>query len=139
MSGGHDVAVVAAGASGNDALLDVEFAVGNLIHQAVMEVGIAHAAVDAFFRFMKDISQIGVELVDCKGVARMHGHGDHRLDFAQIDVNDAVIVGDVGRIEFLVILRPAVLGQGKSLRIVVGAPYRRQARRSVVMTSTLLR
>ena len=51
MSGGHDVAVVAAGASGNDALLDVEFAVGDLIHQAVMEVGIAHAAVDAFFRF----------------------------------------------------------------------------------------
>ena len=128
MSGGHDVAVVAAGASGNDALLDVEFAVGNLIHQAVMEVGIAHAAVDAFFRFMKDISQIGVELVDGKGVARMHGHGDHRLDFAQIDVNDAVVVSDVGRIEFLVILRPAVLGQ-VSLRIVVGAPYRRQARR----------
>ena len=122
MSGSHDVAVVAAGAAGNDALLDVEFAVDYLIRQAVMEVGIAHAAVDAFFRFVKDIGQVGVELVDGKGVARMHGHGDHRLDLAQIDVNDAVVVGHVGRIKFLVILRPAVLGQ-VGLRIVVGAPY----------------
>ena len=122
MSGSHDVAVVAAGAAGNDALLDVEFAVDDLIHQAVMEVGIAHAAVDAFFRFMKDIGQIGVELVNGKGVARMHRHGDHRLDLAQIDVNDAVVVSHIGWIEFLVVLRPAVLSQ-VGLRVVVGAPY----------------
>ena len=110
VGGSHDIAVVAAGTAGDDALLDLEFPVLDLIGQAVFQIFIAHAAVDGFFCFVEDIFQIGIELINNKGVAGMHGHGNHRLDRAQVDVNHTVIVGDVGRIQFLIGIAAAVLG-----------------------------
>ena len=128
MGSGHDVAVVAASTAGDDALLDLELAVFDFIGQAVFQILVAHAAVDGFFRFMEDIFQVGIEFINGKGVAGMHGHGDHRLDGAQVDVDHAVVIGHIGGIQFFISIAAAVLGQ-IGLGVVIGPPYRRQARR----------
>ena len=77
---------------------------------------------------MEDVFQIGIQFIDGKGIARMHRHGDHRLDCAQVDVNHAVIISDVGRIEFLIGIAASVLRE-ESLRIVISPPYRGKTRR----------
>ena len=128
MGSGHDVAVITAGAAGNDPLLYHEFTVFNFIGKGVFQIFIAHAFVDGFFRFVKDVFQIGIEFVNREGIARMHGHGNHRLDGAEVDINEAVVIGHIGRIQFFIGISAAVLSE-IGFRIFVGPPYGRQARR----------
>ena len=70
MGSGHDIAVITAGAAGNDSLLYHEFTVFNFIGKGVFQIFIAHAVVDGFFRFVKDVFQIGIEFVNREGIAR---------------------------------------------------------------------
>ena len=57
---------------------------------------------------MQDVRQIGVQLVDLVDITGMERQGDHGFDAAQVHIDTAVVVGDVRRIQFAVILRPSV-------------------------------
>ena len=44
-----------------------------------------------------------IEFINGKGVAGMHGHGNHRLDGRKINIDAAIIVCHICRIQFLII------------------------------------
>ena len=56
----------------------------------------------------------------------MERQRDHGLDARQVDLDAAVVVGNIGGLEFAVVVAAAVHGQ-KRVRILVGSPDARQA------------
>ena len=74
---------------------------------------------------MQDVLEVLVELVDLKAVGRMERQRDHGLDARQVDLDAAVVVGDIGGLELAVVVPAAVHGQ-KRVRVLVGGPDARQ-------------
>ena len=75
---------------------------------------------------MQDVLEVLVELVNLKAVRRMERQRDHGLDARQVDLDAAVVVGDIGGLELAVVVAAAVHGQ-KRARVLVGGPDARQA------------
>ena len=117
--------VVAARAAGDNALLHVQLAVDDLVEQAKVRLALADLG-GLELHLVKDVLEVLVELVDLKAVGRMERQRDHGLDAGQIDLDAAVIVGDIGGLELAVVVAAAVHGQ-KRVRVLVGGPDARQA------------
>lgn len=75
---------------------------------------------------VQDVLEVLVELVDLKAVGRMERQRDHGLDARQVDLDAAVVVGDIGGLELAVVVAAAVHGQ-ECVRVLVGGPDARQA------------
>ena len=117
--------VVAARAAGDNALLHVKLAVDDLVEQAKVCLALADLG-GLELHLMQDVLEVLVELVDLKAVGRMERQGDHGLDARQIDLDAAVVVGNIGGLELAVVVAAAVHGQ-KRARVLVGGPDARQA------------
>ena len=74
---------------------------------------------------VKDVLEVLVELVNLKAVGRMERQRNHGLDAGQIDLDAAVVVGNIGRLELAVVVAAAVHGQ-ECVRVLVGGPDARQ-------------
>jgi len=117
--------VVAARAAGNNALLHVQLAVDDLVEQA--KVRLAFADLGSLeLHLVQDVLEILVELVNLEAVGRMERQRDHGLDARQIDLDAAVVVGNIGGLELAVVVAAAVHGQ-KRVCVLVGSPDARQA------------
>ena len=112
--------VVAARAAGDNALLHVQLAVDDLVEQTKVCLALADLG-GLELNLMQDVLEVLVELVDLKAVGRMERQRDHRLDARQVDLDAAVVVGDIGGLELAVVVATAVHGQ-KRVRVVVGCP-----------------
>ena len=121
----HHGVVVAARAAGDNALLHVQLAVDNLVEQAKVRLALADLG-SLELDLVQDILEVLVELVDLKAVGRMERQGDHGLDARQVDLDAAVVVGDISGPELAVVVAAAVHGQ-KRVRVLVGCPDARQA------------
>ena len=75
---------------------------------------------------VKDVLEVLVKLVDLKAVGRVERQRNHGLDARQIDLDAAVVVGNIGGLELAVVVATAVHGQ-KRMRVLVGGPDARQA------------
>ena len=117
--------VVTARAAGDNALLHVQLAVDDLVEQAKVRLALADLG-SLELHLMQDILEVLVELVDLKAVGRMERQRDHGLDAGQIDLDAAVIVGDIGGLELAVVVAAAVHGQKRAC-VLVGGPDARQA------------
>ena len=112
--------VVAARAAGDNALLHVQLAVDDLVEQAKVRLALADLG-GLEFHLVQDVLEILVELVNLKAVGRMERQRDHGLDARQIDLDAAVVVGNIGGLELAVVVTAAVHGQ-KRVRVLVGGP-----------------
>ena len=120
-----DVRVVAARAAGDDALLNDDFAVDDLVGQS--ELGTSAGHFDRFLLDLgEDVLRVGLHFVDFKDVRRVERKGDHRLDAGEVDIDAAVIVSDVGRRQFPVVVSPAVLFEER-FGVLIGLPDGGQA------------
>ena len=117
--------VVAARAAGDDALLHVQLAVDDLVEQAKVRLTLADLG-GLELHLVQDVLEVLVELVDLKAVGRMERQRDHGLDARQIDLDAAVVVGDIGGLELAVVVAAAVHGQ-ECMRVLVSGPDARQA------------
>ena len=117
--------VVAARAAGDNALLHVQLAVDDLVEQAKVRLALADLG-GLELGLMQDVLEVLVELVDLKAVGRMERQRDHGLDAGQIDLDAAVIVGDIGGLELAVVVAAAMHGQKRAC-VLVGGPDARQA------------
>ena len=117
--------VVAARAAGDNALLHVQLAVDDLVEQAKVRLALADLG-GLELNLMQDVLEVLVELVDLKAVGRMERQRDHGLDARQVDLDAAVVVGNIGGLELAVVVAAAVHGQ-KRVRVLVGGPDARQA------------
>ena len=117
--------VVAARAAGDNALLHVQFAVDDLVEQAKVRLTLADLG-GLKLHLVKDVLEVLIELVDLKAVGRMERQRDHGLDARQVDLDAAVVVGDIGGLELAVVVAAAVHGQ-ECVRVLVGGPDARQA------------
>ena len=116
--------VVTARAAGDNALLHVQLAVDDLVEQAKVRLALADLG-SLELHLMQDVLEVLVELVDLKAVGRMERQRDHGLDARQVDLDAAVIVGDIGGLELAVVVAAAVHGQ-KRVCVLVGGPDARQ-------------
>ncbi len=71
----------------------------------------AHQLLDVLLAGVEDVLQVGVQLLDGVGVGGVHGQGDHGPDGRQVHLDHAVVVGQAGRGQGLVVPRAAVDGQ----------------------------
>ena len=117
--------VVAARAAGDNALLHVQLAVDDLVEQAKVRLALADLG-GLELHLMQDVLEVLVELLDLKAVGRMERQRDHGLDVRQIDLDAAIVVGNIGGLELAVVVAAAMHGQ-KRVRILVGGPDARQA------------
>ena len=117
--------VVAARAAGDNALLHMQLAVDDLVEQAKVRLALADLG-GLELHLMQDVLEVLVELVDLKAVGRMERQRNHGLDARQIDLDAAVVVGDIGGLELAVVVATAVHGQER-MRVLVGSPDARQA------------
>ena len=117
--------VVAARAAGDNALLHVQFAVDDLVEQAKVRLTLADLG-GLELHLVKDVLEVLIELVDLKAVGRMERQRDHGLDARQVDLDAAVVVGDIGGLELAIVVAAAVHGQ-ECVRVLVGGPDARQA------------
>ena len=115
-----DGVVVAAGAAGDHTLLDMELAIDDLVEQAEVDL-IAADAGRLGLDPVQDVLEVLVELVDGEGVGRVEGQRDHGLDLREVDLDAAVVVGDVGGRELAVLVAAAVLGEER-VGVLVGGP-----------------
>ena len=116
--------VVAARAAGDNALLHVQLAVDDLVEQAKVRLALADLS-GLELHLVKDVLEVLVELVNLKAVGRMERQRNHGLDAGQIDLDAAVVVGNIGRLELAVVVAAAVHGQ-ECVRVLVGGPDARQ-------------
>ena len=112
--------VVAARAAGDNTLLHVQLAVDDLVEQAKVRLALADLG-GLELDLVQDVLEVLVELVDLKAVGRMERQRDHGLDARQVDLDAAVVVGDIGGLELAVVVAAAVHGQ-KRVRVLVGCP-----------------
>jgi len=103
----------------------VQLAVDNLVEQAKVRLALADLS-GLELHLVKDVLEVLVELVNLKAVGRMERQRNHGLDARQIDLDAAVVVGNIGRLELAVVVAAAVHGQ-KRVRVLVGGPDARQA------------
>ena len=103
----------------------MKLAVDDLVEQAKVCLALADLG-GLELHLMQDVLEVLVELVDLKAVGRMERQGDHGLDARQIDLDAAVVVGNIGGLELAVVVAAAVHGQ-KRARVLVGGPDARQA------------
>ena len=112
--------VVAARAAGDNALLHVQLAVDDLVEQAKVRLALADLG-GLELHLMQDVLEVLVELVDLKAVGRMERQRDHGFDARQIDLDAAVVVGNIGGLELAVVVAAAVHGQ-ECVRVLVSCP-----------------
>ena len=98
----------------------MQLAVNDLVEQAKVRLALADLGC-LELDLVQDVLEILVELVDLKAVGRMERQGDHGLDARQIDLDAAVVVGDIGGLELAIVVAAAVHGQ-KRVRVLVGGP-----------------
>ena len=103
----------------------MQLAVDDLVEQAKVRLALADLG-GLELHLVKDVLEVLVELVDLKAVGRMERQRDHGLDARQIDLDAAVVVGDIGGLELAVVVAAAVHGQ-KCVCVLVGGPNARQA------------
>ena len=75
---------------------------------------------------MENICKVGIDILDGVDIGRMERHGDHRLDFTQIDVYKTVIVSDCARLQFPEVITSSV-DIVELFDLVIGSPDRREA------------
>ena len=103
----------------------MQLAVDDLVEQA--EVRLALADLDGLeLDLVQDVLEVLVELVNLKAVGRMERQRDHGLDARQVDLDAAVVVGNIGGHELTIVVAAAVHGQ-KRVRVLVGGPDGGQA------------
>ena len=117
--------VVAARAAGDNALLHVQLAVDDLVEQAKVRLTLADLG-SLELHLVQDVLEVLVKLVNLKAVGRMERQRNHGLDARQVDLDAAVIVGNIGGLELAVVVAAAVHGQ-ECVRVLVGSPDTRQA------------
>ena len=103
----------------------MQLAIDNLVEQAKVRLALADLG-GLELHLVKDVLEVLVELVNLEAVGRMERQRDHGLDARQIDLDAAVVVGNIGRLELAVVVAAAVHGQ-KRVRVLVGGPDARQA------------
>ena len=121
-----DIGIITACTAGDDALLHLETVIcGDLVEEG--EVG---SALGDLLRFLlgraEDVLKVIIELADLVGVGRMERKGDHRADAGKIDLDAAVIVCDVCRIQLLKLSASVMLAEER-LRGRIGSPDGGQA------------
>ena len=121
VSGLHNIGIRTACTARNDTLLYLQLAVDNLICQAEAELRIVCNQLFGLFYLAQDVAEICIQLVNLIGMRRMERQRDHRLDGAQVNINHAVVICDICRIQFLVCVRSAVHGE-ELLGVLIGAP-----------------
>ena len=108
-----------AGAARNQTLIHPDFAAANLAHQIKPRAG--NLRVGFFLTFMQNIRRVCLQLGDGIGIARVHRQGDGTFNRGKIDINAAVVIGDLCRLEFLIGFR-TVVNRQIILRVLVGYP-----------------
>ena len=98
----------------------MQLTVNDLVEQAKVRLSLADLG-GLELNLVQDILGVLVELVDLKAVGRMERQGDHGLDARQVDLDTAVVVGDIGRLELTIVVAAAVHGQ-KRMRVLIGGP-----------------
>ena len=98
----------------------MQLAVDDLVEQAKVRLTLADLG-GLELHLVQDVLEILVELVDLKAVGRMERQGDHGLDARQVDLDAAVVVGDIGGLELAVVVAAAVHGQ-KRVRVLISCP-----------------
>ena len=125
---GHrtDVLVRAAGAARDDALLDIDAAIGaDLAHQIHMYLA-AQLLVGLILGRLQNFFGVGFQLADGVGVARVHRQRDHALNSGEVQLDAAVVVGNIGGFQLFVGFGAVVLLE-ILLRHSVGLPDGRPA------------
>ena len=116
---GADVVEGAAGAACDLALIDPD---GTIVELAVqIHLGTLDLLVGLFLYSVQDIGSVGLQLVDGVGVGGVHRHSDGGLNGAQVDVDAAIVVGHLRRLQLLEVLRTAVDGV-VTLGLLIGDP-----------------
>ena len=121
-----DIGIVTACTAGDDALLYLETVIrGDLIEEG--EVGSALCDLLGFLLGRtEDVLEVIIELADLVCVRRMERKRDHRTDAGKIDLDAAVIVCDICRIQLLKLCTSVMLVKER-LRCGIGSPDGGQA------------
>ena len=107
-SGLVDAVKQAARAACDDSLIHPEPAVFDLAAQIQLHVRAAHQLLDVLLAFVEDVLEVGVQLLDGKGVGGVHGQGDHGPDLGKVHAHHAIVVGQLCRVQGLVVPCPAM-------------------------------
>ncbi len=118
--GGADVIEHTAGAARDHALVDLNGLAVDFTDKVWLHFG-AELLDGGFLNAVQDVRGVVKEFMDGVSVARMERQRDHRLDLAQVDFDDGVIVSHVIRGDDCEVFRTAVIGV-EMLHDVVGFP-----------------
>ncbi len=109
ISGSADIVEGAAGAASNFTLFHPDGTIMELtdnVHLRTLDL-----LVGVLLNQMENVSGVLLQLVDGIGVAGVHGHSDGALYGGQVNVDTAVIVSNVSRLDFLVGFGTAMDGE----------------------------
>ena len=109
----------AAGAARDQSLIDPDFAAADFAHQVELRAG--DLRVGLLLTLVQDVRRVRLQFGNGVGVAGVHRQGDGAFHRGEIDVHAAVVIRDLGGLQRLERLRPAVDGQ-VILRVLVGLP-----------------
>ena len=98
----------------------MQLAVDDLVEQAKVRLTLADLG-GLELHLMQDVLEVLVELVDLKAIGRMERQRDHGLYARQIDLDAAVVVGNIGGLELAVVVAAAMHGQ-ECVRVLVSCP-----------------
>ena len=102
-----DIFKAAAGTSGNNPLLYIEFSIPDLILEGIRyRIIKAHSCLLLYI--MENICQVGVYLLDGICIAWVERHRDHRTHLAQIHIDHAIIVCHISRCKLLILTLSSV-------------------------------
>ena len=102
-----DVLKSAACAAGDDALVDIELPVHNLVLKRIADLA-AEGNLRPLLHIVEHVLQVLLHILNGVDIARMERHRDHRPDFRKIHTDTAIVKGKAARVHFPVGGSPAV-------------------------------
>ena len=120
-----DILIDTAGASGNDALIGVDFAVLHLGYQ--IRIGLGEFRLGFRLDLRENLLGVLDELVDRIRIGGVERQGDHGLHLGQIDLDHGVVIRHLAGLQFFII-RTAAVGLVELLHFLIGFPNGGQTR-----------
>ena len=93
--------------AGDDSLLNIKLAINYLVSQCERNLSVK-TYLCSLLHICKDIVKVCLQLIDGVGVTWVERHCDHWFDLTEVDLYTAVIVCNVARFQFFIILRSSV-------------------------------
>ena len=102
------VLISAAGAASHNALIHINAAVGAHLADKIHLDLTAQLLIGAGFDLMQQILGVCLQFADGVSIAGMHGQCDHALDLGKIQLDAAIVIGNIGGLQLFISIGTAM-------------------------------